>query len=448
MSTKSKSKSRYSDTIEIVPEISDQKQIVYPIEDIFVGNIKEEDEIFEYTILYKKTDDNGNITYQDLISRETYTIEELKENNIEIPKRTTLLTVINERPGRFYSSLYNKIKECMNKGYITTDILVMINSQLNEDTYYREDWGKPYFCVQIKNGCVFDKDDDVLTKLLIVLTTSKKIPILTGDTGIGKTIYTNKIYHFKILQSSYFANEKIYHTNYNEGFRQRLTTINQKKDRILNVINNLNKDVLLIIDDVDFNDYFFLNELAQNIDKLRCKIVLISKNKITNENIDSNFFTLIEVPKQKQDIQRIILEEALTELETNTTLILNLAEEDKQELIKILLSTDQTNSINDTFDHNPNLAKVIITNAFKLATAFQQDKVTIHNFIDALNLENVNMAPDSKNNTTKSLNDLVEKIENRKKEEAEKRIQKEEQAKTKTFGYRFKNMFNKRRNLK
>lgn len=443
MSTKSKSKSRYSDTIEIVPEISDQKQIVYPIEDIFVGNIKEKDEISEYTILYKKKDDNGNITYQDLISRETYTQEELKENNIEIPRRTTLLTVINERTGRFNSSLYKKIEECMKKGYITSEILVMINSELNKDTYYYENWGEPYFCKQIENGCVYDKNDEALTKLLIVLTTSKKIPILTGDTGIGKTTYANKIFHFKTLQSSYFTSEKIYHANYEEGFRQRLTTIGQRKNRISKTFNTLRKDTLLFIDDVDFNDHFFLNELAKNIENLKSKIVLISKNKINKENIDSNFFTLIEVPKQKEEIQNKVIENTITELEAKTTLSLNLDEEDKKELIKILLNTDQTNSINDTFDHNPNLAKVIVTNAFKLATAFQQDKVTLHNFIEALSLDNVNMAPDSKNNTTKSLNDLVEKVENRKEEEEEKRRQLEEQAKTKTFGFRLKNMFNK-----
>ena len=444
MSTKTKSKSRSNDTNEIIEELSDQKQIVYPIEDIFVGNIKEKDEISEYTILYKKIDDNGNITYQDLISRETYTIEELKENNIEIPKRTTLLTIINERPGRFYSSLYKKIEECMKKGYITSEILVMINSVLNKDTYYHEDWGVPYFCKQIVNKCVFDKDDEVLTKLLIVLTTSKKIPILTGETGIGKTTYANKIFHFTTLQSSYFASEKIYHANYEEGFRQRLTTIGQRKDRVSKTFNTLRKETLLFIDDVDFNDQFFLNELAKNIGNLSCKIVLISKNKINKENIDSNFFALIEVPKQKEEIQNKVIEDTITELETKTTLNLNIDKEDKQELIKILLNTDQTNSINDTFDHNPNLAKVIVTNAFKLATAFQQDKVTLHNFIEALSLDNVNIASDAKENTTKELNELIEKIEQRKKEEETIKLQEEQQAITKTFRYRLKNMFNKK----
>lgn len=444
MSTKTKSKSRSNDTSEIIEELSDQKQIVYPIEDIFVGNIKEKNEISEYTILYKKIDDNGNITYQDLISRETYTIEELKENNIEIPKRTTLLTVINERPGHFYSSLYKKIEECMKKGYITSEILVMINSALNKDTYYHEDWGVPYFCKQIENKCVFDKDDEVLTKLLIVLTTSKKIPILTGETGIGKTTYANKIFHFTTLQSSYFASEKIYHANYEEGFRQRLTTIGQRKDRVSKTFNTLRKDTLLFIDDVDFNDQFFLNELAKNIGNLRGKIVLISKNKINKENIDSNFFALIEVPKQKDEIQNKVIEDTITELETKTTLNLNIDKEDKQELIKILLNTDQTNSINDTFDHNPNLAKVIVTNAFKLATAFQQDKVTLHNFIEALSLDNVNIASDAKENTTKEINELIEKIEQRKKEEETIKLQEEQQAITKTFRYRFKNMFNKK----
>lgn len=444
MSTKTKSKSRSNDTNEIIEELSDQKQIVYPIEDIFVGNIKEKDEISEYTILYKKIDDNGNITYQDLISRETYMIEELKENNIEIPKRTTLLTVINERPGRFYSSLYKKIEECMKKGYITSEILVMINSVLNKDTYYHEDWGVPYFCNQIKNKCVFDKDDEILTKLLIVLTTSKKIPILTGETGIGKTTYANKIFHFTTLQSSYFASEKIYHVNYEEGFKQRLTTIGQRIDRVSKTFNTLRKDTLLFIDDVDFNDQFFLNELTKNIGNLRGKIVLISKNKINKENIDSNFFTLIEVPKQKEEIQNKVIEDTITELETKTTLNLNIDKEDKQELIKILLNTDQTNSINDTFDHNPNLAKVIVTNAFKLATAFQQDKVTLHNFIEALSLDNVNIASDAKENTTKELNELIEKIEQRKKEEETIKLQEEQQAITKTFRYRFKNMFNKK----
>lgn len=444
MSTKTKSNSRSNDTSEIIEELSDQKQIVYPIEDIFVGNIKEKNEISEYTILYKKIDDNGNITYQDLISRETYTIEELKENNIEIPKRTTLLTVINERPGRFYSSLYKKIEECMKKGYITSEILVMINSALNKDTYYHEDWGVPYFCKQIVNKCVFDKDDEVLTKLLIVLTTSKKIPILTGETGIGKTTYANKIFHFTTLQSSYFASEKIYHANYEEGFRQRLTTISQRKDRVSKTFNTIRKDTLLFIDDVDFNDQFFLNELAKNIGNLRGKIVLISKNKINKENVDSNFFTLIEVPKQKEEIQNKVIEDTITELETKTTLNLNIDKEDKQELIKLLLNTDQTNSINDTFDHNPNLAKIIVTNAFKLATAFQQDKVTLHNFIEALSLDNVNIASDAKENTTKELNELIEKIEQRKKEEETIKLQEEQQAITKTFRYRFKNMFNKK----
>lgn len=433
---------------EELPDPNGEKVTVYPLEDLFVGSIKEKDQISEYTILYKKTDDNGNTTYQDLISREIYTEQSLKQNNISIPERTTLLTLINEIGCRFTSELKKKMEVCKNKGYTTTDIIVMINSQLNSDLYYYDHWGKPFFCKEIEDGeCVFDKDDDVLTKLLITLTTSKKIPILNGDTGIGKTTYANKMYYFKRQQSSYFTKYNIYHGNYNEGFKQRLSTIKQRKDRIANLIRTLRKDVLIFIDEVDFSDKLFLKELAENIDALKCKIVLIPKTKITKENIDSNYFALINVPKQKEEIQRTIIDNTIKELETNTTLSLNINKEDKQELISILLTSDQTNSLNNTFDNNPNLAKVIITNAFKLATAFQQDNVTLYNFIDALGLENVNIAPDSKDKTTKDLNSLIEKIEERekqRKQEAEEKRQQQELAKTKTFGYRLRAVFNKK----
>ena len=149
------------------------------------------------------------------------------------------------------------------------------------------------------------------------------------------------------------------------------------------------------------------------------KLVLIPKEKIDENDLNQNLYSIIEIKPPKEETKRKIIQEAIKREKEKTKKDLDLTKDEEEELITILLDTDKTNSLNNNYDSNPTLAKKIIENTFKAASAYYQSEVYLYNFYYAMCLDNIKMAHDAVERTINRINELSKKVDERKQQEKE-----------------------------
>lgn len=429
----------------IFPELPDQKGIKIEkvlIENLFIVYLGTDNGIDEIVLCQKKVNTNNQTIFHELISGNNYQIS--SEVQPQILKAQTLLSALNIEA---YSKSKENLKTILKQGYLTIEDIITINSLLNEDHAYETEYYSrgngpvyydcPTFLKRYKNSkCVMEKDDDNLKQLILKLTTSYKIPILNGDKGIGKSTFINKLNYFIIHQSSYFTNKELWKINYQDLIKNTITT-KHIENRIKKTLKFLEKqpDSILFIDDVDFDDNLFIQKIKENGLSSKTKIVLIPKNKINEDSVDQDTFTVINSTHQKENTQRQIIKDYIKDLKIKTKMSLNFQPDEEEELITILLNSSKTNSLNNNYDNNPKLAKMLLEDTFKVASAYHQNEVFLYNFQYAIFSDNLKIAKDALEDTYKSLNLLETKVNARKKEEENKK---------KPVTEKIKNLFKKR----
>lgn len=427
-------------------ESSEEMIEKYPLKDIYAVYIGNKNEIKEISICQKKKDENGKIIYYDLLTKKEYSAEEKNENETTVLKDFSLLSIISKKEGT-KTATEEKIIE---NGYLTDYDLSKLYISLNVDKEYEEKrftlgngpvYWCPSFCNLItKTTHFFDDKDDTLIKLIINLTTSEKVPIISGKKGIGKSTIKNKINYYIKSSTNYLSKKEVWEIDYND-FKKNALTNKHIENRIKGIMKFIKKDqnTIFFIDNVDFSDVFFLNTIVKEFQNSNTKLILISSQELSEDNIDTNTFQFIEAVKPSPEIQRQILKSIFEENENLLQTKSGLKSEDINDIITILLDCDQSNCINQAdYDNNPKLGKIIIENAYKIAMAGQEKQTTTEHFIAALNLDNIKMDKQQKEKTIKKFIELKIKIDERKKEE---KAETESDIEKDSIGFKIKRLF-------
>lgn len=422
------------------PEPNNQNIKKYSINDIFATYIGTKDETQEIAICKKEIDENNQITYLDLLTKKRYT-NIPSEKEIYVQKEYALLALL----------AYSEFKSTtLLNGYLTNSSLVTLYNALNTDLEYKclgtwiddAEYGCPIYLERAHNEkelSFIHKDDKNWINTKIALNTTNKIIVISGDNGIGKSATKWKIYKKDPNHlSDIYANNHLREysgpvtIDYKELKKGTFTTLHLK-NRVKKAVNYMitHKDKkfnngYLIIDNIDFSNTTFAEIVRKETEGTNLKVILISDRKINDQLLDNNFFNIIQYQRMNEKIiERIFRYELPAERTFNS-------QEETKELINILLDCDKQSSINITnHDNNPKLGLTIIKNAKAIQKATYNNVLTIDHFIEALNLENINMDEQTKEKTIKNLEELNEKIRMRKENENAEAKQKK-----KFFGFK------------
>ncbi|MBQ7105568.1 MAG: hypothetical protein IJN90_06905 [Bacilli bacterium] len=426
-------------TFDQFPNPRGKKINKYPFKDLCVVYIGNKDEIQEVTICRKE-----NNQYIDLLSETSYSKNQ-ENNDIQVLKEFTLVSLL--------SKTNIKSKDLiLENGYLTDETLITLYKALNEDTelkykdftYHRGPvWHDcPSFCFLFKNkDHIFEKEekDQDLIKLNLALSIGNKIPIITGEKGIGKSTLRNKLNNCITDTNPYMKNKEIWTIDYKELIKGTITNkhIEERLIKIQKFFSRFNNRILFI-DNADLeNETFLSNVIKINSENLR--IILISDKKLEKENIDTNTFELIDISKPKEKVINAILLKKIIEESEKTNLKSDFNSEELDELLSILFHCDDKNSINIVEnENNPKLGTTIIKNAYKIAIALNDPEVTVNHYIEAIKQDNVSMDNQNKNIAVRRLDNLDVNVKIRKISEEE---QKENQKKKSTLKDKIKTIF-------
>jgi len=142
-------------------------------------------------------------------------------------------------------------------------------------------------------------------------------------------------------------------------------TLKHIKNRINKTFDYLKETTrkILIIDDVNFTNNYFINTIIEESKKNNIKLILIATNRkdLNTDELNENDFEIIKTSELKRKTKKLIIESWIEEN------YISLAK-DKNEIISIILDCDETSSINDAdYIKNPLLGINILSNALTIA---------------------------------------------------------------------------------
>jgi len=416
------------------PDSNGIKIIKYPLNELYVVYIgTNSNEIHEITICKKKKDKDNNIFYEDLLTKSIYQTSS-KQNEVIALKEFTLTSMLNEK---------DKI-EILKKGFINNEELIDLYSSLNEDNEYHTKYGiyypvknsfmqkkeldnVPSFINDFKcTSSIIEDNEDSLATLIMSIKTNKKTTIIIGDKGSGKTQLIHKLYHYAHLNPISINKQDITTINYN-NMLENTFTLKHIKNRINKTFDYLKETTrkILIIDDVNFTNNYFINTIIEESKKNNIKLILIATNRkdLNTDELNENDFEIIKTSELKRKTKKLIIESWIEEN------YISLAK-DKNEIISIILDCDETSSINDAdYIKNPLLGINILSNALTIANiennlkepySILEDifrippktKLKPKHFIEALELDNIKMDPTTK----KVIKERLQNLEEQRKE--------------------------------
>lgn len=420
------------------PPGTKEKTIKYPLENLYAVFLGTKNETQEIAICRKEIDKFKNTYYVDLLTNSKYTLIP-KENEIYAVKEHTLLSLMAR------SNLKDSI---INNAYLTSQNLISLYNLLNEDSGYKchnykkpvEKYARPTYVKTTYNDGkknVLDTTDKTWINTRIAIETSKKIIVISGEKGIGKTTLTSRIFHIDPMRYTSYLNDDEgcnYYTgplkiDYNKLKKDTYLTkhlqnrIKKVMDYIFAHDDKRYQSAYIIIDNVDFSNPTFANLIQKEIEGTDIKVILISDRKIENDFLDKNKFNIVQATKPTPQTIKEIFSRYIGGTH-------RYSKDNENEINEILLNCDNPCCMNEShYENNPKLGVTIITNAISIAKAKQRTYITIDDLIDGMNLENINMSPIAKDKAEEEFQKLEQKIE----EEQTKTIPKQ---KRKLFGRR------------
>ncbi|MBE6150246.1 MAG: ATP-binding protein [Firmicutes bacterium] len=386
-----------------------KKKIEYPLKDLYAIYIGDDKDIIEVSICKKETDENGNVYYLDLLTKNNYIPNDT--NEIKPIKIFTLTSLLPEE----------RKNTILRDGFITNFDLIDLYNDLNTDTEY-ETYTWKYEGAEYKAPTyaktyewiipLLDEEENELTELIASIRTNPKPVVIYGDNGIGKTTLVDKLLYYAKNDSTYIDINKIFMMDYLEMLN-KTKTIKHVKNRIkkaLEFLKNINCN-LLVIDNIDMKDTFFLETLTTLSKDENIGLVLVASKK-KDIDLNNSKYRYIEVTETKEYIKRSIFEFYLNKIEKDKKYKINYSKED---IIDILIDLDKISSNNMTnTTKNPKLGMQIIYNAFLISSSKnikrKKDKViSKKDFIEALDQKNINMDPKTKEEIKERFKNLEEK---------------------------------------
>jgi len=394
----------------------------YELDDLFIVHVGIKSSGTTYakeTIICKvKEDGMRHKLYKDIFTNNIYRLSNDYYTNIGdavVFNPMSLISVF--KPSKFKDKL-------LEQGYATKQELISLYNALNDEN------GHVIVIEKLKldepNGIIvlnkkayptppaYFKDTE-LEALMISLALNKKITLITGENGIGKTSLMDQLaYLIQHNQVPDFLRKKaIFEINI-----PKLNTSKTKKElerEIKNIIDYAKaKEAILFLDDADQileaneNNINAIALLRFAAERENLKIVAtINKENLKQDTTIKNQFDIIEIkePDETQLIEiakKVFLDESK---KTNIKIKLNEINENFVDIITILIGSTYSSKINFiTSIKNPGLLLQIITTSFAVAQSKNAKYLEYSHLITALE-NNINL---DKQQVSKAINILNE----------------------------------------
>ena len=320
------------------------------------------------------------------------------------------------------SSLTSIFKDCelkrdlMEKGYATKEQLTYIYQALNnkQGIIYsndkKEEYELPSICT-ILNNKEAEKmrmvgRHEELEKLLISLALNKKISLIVGNMGIGKTKLIDELAYYINEEKvpEFLQNKKIIEINIsalkNQSEEDRDNTIK----KIIEYASSLK--AILYIDGIDEiydpekMDNPTLDQLKYEVERNNLKLIATTHKKgykklLTDEEFKKRF-DVIEMKELSFEELSQVIKNAFEVLSLEKDINMRRIEPYLDDITTVLISStnNETNSINST-EVNPRTIMSIINRSFATCIVEKEKELTYDHLIKAVE-ENTNMAKDKK----------------------------------------------------
>lgn len=356
------------------------------------------------TIICRCEKELSHSVYTDVLTGKVYYLySDYKSDDGEavVGQSQSLLSVFKN--GEYKNNL-------LRNGYVTKEQLIDIYNALNNKTGYiesKEDKKKQ----QIADSCsdLTKKEfineptilrEEELEKLMISLALNKKIALIVGEKGTGKTALIEELAYLiqRGTVPNFLKNKTILEINI-PSLRRKEQEKDSIENRIKTVIDAAKEtNAILFIDDA--NDIITNQEgkeenkniiqmLKYYAEREGIKIIVTTNNIRYKEYIeDDNFkrkFDVIKVQEPKEEELKQIILRKINEQSINNQISTNEITEQLPEIITLLVATTQpSNALFTSNEKNPGLVLSVIDRSFAIAKAKKQNNLTINNIQAAL----------------------------------------------------------------
>jgi len=286
----------------------------------------------------------------------------------------------------------NLKSKILDQGYITKREAIKIYNILNENETKENDLE---FCnilnekIYLEEPAIFREQE--LEELIISLALNKKIALLTGPSGIGKTAIIDELAYLsqKKQLPEFLQDKKIV-----ELKMAYLTKPKKEIKPILEYIKN-NKAILVIdgISEINSNNESFIDIIISEAERENIKVIITTTNtKYNNISIDnaiSNKFDLIEVKELEEEEIRTIAQSHFEYLRYSKDISLLEIENNLEEILNILITIttpddNNNNKVNINSYSNPGFILSLIDNSFAIAQAKKESTLTLDHILKAI----------------------------------------------------------------
>jgi len=388
------------------------------------GNISSKETI----ICYQKKDSLGHSIYYDLLGGNKYRLKDdyyanYGENIVFNP--ISFLSVF--KPSEYKDDL-------LKKKYVTREQLIEIYNALNNNNGYIETREKKsdkneqrkfdsYSILNEKNyssePAIYREQE--LEKLMISLALNKKIALIVGDRGTGKTAVVDELAYLiqKGKVPDFLKNKMIIEVNI-PSLKRKDNKKSTIEDRINNLISTAKENnAILFVDDSetiftpegenkeDKNTMELLKYAAERED---IKIIATTNNKGYNayyNNLDfKRKFDVIEIiePDEKK-LTDIIIDNINKQKKIRNISYENIQDQLTDIITLLIATTAPLNTIEICNEQNPGLVLGIIDKSFAIAEVKKQKELSIDNIKESIQ-SNQQLDPNRKTKALEFLESL------------------------------------------
>lgn len=382
-------------------EIKNNKK--YNLNDLFVAHmgVKRSTEIkrIETIICQYKHNEYGHHTYTDVLSGNKYLLwtdykAEIGENAVFNPM--SLLSTIKN--GEYKNDL-------LEKGYVTKEQLIAIYNALNGNTGYietkKEQQEEPQekidSCLILNNKKynttpALNREEE-LEKLMISLALNKKIALIVGNNGTGKTSLVDQLTYL-IQQDKVpdFLKKKIIIEINFPTLKRKETKKDSIEDRIQTIIDYAKEQqAIIFIDEADniitpteenqeTKNVMEMLKHAANREGIK---IIATTNNTDYQRYEKNpefkqKFDVIKISEPNKDLLTNIITQNINEQSLLNDISLDKIKDLLEEIAIVLIASTNQTSINQTnTQQNPGLALSIIDKSFAIAKVKEEKYLTI-----------------------------------------------------------------------
>lgn len=382
---------------------------------VYIGHHTYNEITSEEIIIATKKEETFCTSFRDVITNNKYYLYSntyAKNGDLVGFKPLSFISVLKE-------STYKD--DILKKGYIPLEEVIKFYNSLNRKnnhvlTNYQDKKLVHPNCCHIINTNTYseiptlDREQE-LRELMISLALNKKIVVITGYNGVGKTNLIHLLNYIIInnLAPEFLQNKLLVSLDYNKLKDEK------NHDKTIKEIINFVKENngILIIDGFKngiIDDLLLLKSIKEN----QIKTIITT----TTKTLDEKEFDNIPIKEPSPNTLTTILNNFFF----NSSKKYNISIDELTPLLDIIISilikgTKQKYlNIPEDTDKNPKLSINIINNAFLIAKVEKSQNLSINHLIESLNYKDINLTTETKLGITSSLTELTQKSKQKSKQ--------------------------------